>query len=142
MPFQIQAKPKPEQRFLDRLDGFDSTVPQEKGADKDRTFVVIRHADGNDELAVEQILTPTEFLYDMGDVGPVRERHLPSQYMLYARRAFLVLVECNILGESGDPLFTKGMSWQDFLGAWAQLPAQARGEMVAQVIAVNPHWGN
>lgn len=142
MPFQVQAKPKPERRYLDRLDGFNPEGATTKEAEKNRTFVVIRHADGNDELAVEQILAPTEFLYDMQDVGPVRERHMPSAYMLYARRTFLVLTECNILGETGEPLFKKGMSWQEFLNAWAELPAQARGEIVAQMVAVNPHWGN
>lgn len=140
MPYKVPATPKPEKRFLDRLDGIDANTPVDAKAD--RTFVVIRHADGNDELAVEQILSPTEFLYDMQDFGPVRERHMPSQYMLYARRAFLVLVECNILNESGEPLFRKAMNWQEFLAAWADLPTLARNDILSQVVSVNPHWGN
>lgn len=140
MPYKVNPTPKPEKRFLNRLDGIapDASVD----AKADRTFVTIRHANGNDELAVEQIVTATEFLYEMRDVGPVRERQLPSRYLLYARRLFLVLQECNIEGEDGKPLFQKAMDWQAFLSAWASLPQNVRDEILSEMVAVNPHWGN
>lgn len=143
MAYKVTRKPSPEKLFLDELDDYDPDAPLAEGETApERTFVVIRAADGNDEMLLQEVTTGSEYLYEVEDIGKVREYRPKSLYLSDARKTFLTLVECNITDEEGNVLFTKGMAWVQFLENWAKLDEYARQSIMARVIRVNRHWAN
>ena len=130
MPFQLTKQPEPQTLPLLHLDAGGETT------------VTIRPATGTDELSLQEVTQASDYFYDIPDVGKVRERRPAPAYLVNMRKAFLVMTDCNILNEKGQPLFVQGMTWDSFCAAWGILPPEARAEIVARIGEVNPHWAN
>jgi hypothetical protein len=137
MPYQIQASPKPTKIWLEDLD-----TPETP--EQDRTYVTVRHADGNTRFLVEQVITGSEWVYDtefMGETRTIVERSMTSPYMRNARLAWALIEECNILDEKDKAILTKDMAWSGFLDAWARLDP-VHGAIMEAIYKANPSWGN
>jgi hypothetical protein len=107
------------------------------------TEVVLRHANGKDEMRVQEITTRPIVSYKMDVLGEVSEQYPVPVHVEQARKVWVVLESCNILDEDGEPLFTKGMTWEKFLDAWNKPEeAELRTSIWKALVEVNPHWGN
>jgi hypothetical protein len=133
MAYKIGKKPESAIEYLDELDG---NVDIE-----DATRLVLRHADGNDELRVEQMVANSTYIYELEGVGTVRETPPTPKYLEKCAKTWAVLEECNILDEDDTPLFKKGMEWREFQRAWAKAGEEVRNAIFKRVVKVNPHWG-
>lgn len=128
MAYRIKKSVDPERITLSDLD------PDEE------TYVIIAHADGNDQLRIENIIAGSSYVYQMEGVGQVREQMPSSPYMERCTKAWVTIKECNIEDENGDPLFKTNMEWDDFRNAWGKLDDAARSALYSAVVKVNPHW--
>lgn len=141
MPYKVTKAPGPERVWLKDLDVKEGD-PEPK--EKDRTYISVKHADGNTRFLLEQISTGNEWVYDAeinGQTRRVTEREPSSTYMRQARLAWSLIDSCNILDEESKPLLGDNMTWAEFLRAWAILD-DVHATIMKAIYEVNPQYGN
>lgn len=141
MPYTVLA-PERKEFTLDKADARRG-VPQD-----DPTRITIKQATLRENANRSQLFA--EFIREEQSNGRVREiLHLPL-YDLLCREVFLTLVDCNIIGRNGKPLFTfkkngngeqyLDMTLQQFQGLWGMLEEDIALEIHEKVLEVNPNW--
>lgn len=106
------------------------------------TYVVVKEATGKDELRLQEITNEREMIYNLGGDGRVSEKLSTPDYVANARKAWLSIVECNILNSDNERHFVAGDEWSLFLTKWGELGTFEQEAILAVVFDVNPHWGN
>ena len=133
MAFRITEGPKPEKVFLESLDAPETSKEQ-------KTFAVIRHATGEDQLKVSSVVNSSSYIFETDTGNRVMSQTTPVNYLDFGAKVWTVLEECNIEDSKGKPLFTKNMDWNKFLDAWSLVGTEGRSALRMAMAKVNPHW--
>lgn len=138
----LKLKPPVEQTFplekTDKLYGSEGTI------------VTIRQASQLHHERRQDLWATMNSRYSDGtDTVELIQRF--NQPELFRIETMLTLVDCNIEGENGKPLFkfrkegnsqVLSMNEGAFKEAWGQLPVDVAAEIHEKVLEVNPTWSN
>lgn len=109
--------------------------------DGDPTTVTIRQASQgqHDQRSTLWAKFDKKFSLDEGmDQVTISQEVSPAD--VRREEVYLTMVDCNLLGPDGKPLFEFPLTRDKFKRAWVQLPPIVAEEIHEKVLSVNPTW--
>jgi hypothetical protein len=117
------------------------------------TFVSFRQATTQDHIERGDLFSEASRVYKnefSTDIVEVRQ-NIPV-LKVWRKEAFLTMIDCNILGENGEPLFQfspngagtplLAMTEGQFEDAWGKLPFEVSAEIHSKLLITNPAWAS